>query len=317
MRLSISVALPLLLPLRVVSTRVPMSPTNQRGGITAAAVAYFLWGLFPLYWSLLAAVPNSQLLAHRVAWCAVAVWLYLLLRGDAGWWRSLPLKVAGWLTLSALLISVNWGVYILGINTGHVLDTSLGYFITPLVNVLFGVLVLRERLSVLQWLAVVCAAVGVAYLALRIGSLPWIALVLAVSFACYGLIRKLTPVDAIHGLAMESAVLLLPSLGWLLWSQHQGTGVFLHEAVRLDVLMIVGGVVTSIPLVLFGFAARRVSMTVLGFLQYLAPTVALLLAVFLFHEPFGPIQQVAFAFIWLALVLFSFDALRRYRRPAA
>ena len=294
-----------------------MSSTSQRGGIAAAASAYFMWGLFPLYWSLLAVVPNSQLLAQRVAWCAVAVWLYLVLRGDAGWWRNLSWKLIGWLTLSAVLISVNWGVYILGVNTGHVLDTSLGYFITPLVNVLFGVLVLREKLSPLQWLAAACAALGVGYLAVRVGSLPWIALVLAVSFACYGLIRKLTPVDAIHGLAMESTVLLLPSLAWLLWCEHQGTSAFLHEAVHLDLLLVAGGVVTSIPLVLFAYGARQVSMTVLGFLQYIAPTVGLLLAVFLFHEPFGPVQQVAFGCIWLALALFTADALRRYVRPAS
>jgi chloramphenicol-sensitive protein RarD len=291
-----------------------MSPTSPRGGIAAAAIAYFTWGLFPLYWRLLAQVPTFQLLAHRVAWCAVAVWIYLLLKGDGSWWRTLPTRVMGMLVASSVLISINWGVYIAGVNNGHVIDTSLGYFITPLANVLFGVVVLRERLNLLQWLAVACATVGVSYLALRLGSLPWIAIVLALSFGGYGLIRKMTPVDSVHGLAMESTILLPPSLAYLLWCEWQGQGAFLHQPLRLDLLMVAGGVVTAIPLVLFAFGARRVPMTMLGFLQYLAPTVGLLLGVFLFHEPFGPVQLVAFGWIWVALGIFSVDALRRYLR---
>ena len=294
-----------------------MSQTHPRGGIAAAATAYFIWGLFPLYWSLMAAVPLFQLLAHRVAWCAVAVWLYLLCKGDAAWWRSLSRPVIGRLMASSVLISINWGVYIVGVNTGHIVDTALGYFITPLVNVLFGVVVLRERLNSLQWLAVGCAALGVAYLAYNLGSLPWIALVLAVSFGAYGLIRKTTPVDAVHGLALESTIILVPSLAYLLWCAGQGSGVFLHEARYLDLLMVFGGAITAVPLVLFAFGARRVSMTVLGFLQYIAPTVALLLGIFLFKEAFGHVQLIAFGWIWLALALFSVDGLRRYVRRVA
>jgi chloramphenicol-sensitive protein RarD len=295
-----------------------MSPTSPRAGIAAAAIAYFTWGLFPLYWKLLASIPTFQLLAHRVAWCAVAVWIYLLLKGDGSWWRTLPARVIGMLLASSVLISINWGVYIAGVNSGHIIDTSLGYFITPLANVLFGVAVLRERLNALQWLAVGCATLGVAYLALSLGSLPWIALVLALSFGGYGLIRKMTPVDAVHGLALESTILLLPSAAYLLWCQVQGEGAFLHQPVGLDLLIVVGGAITAIPLVLFAFGARRVPMTMLGFLQYIAPTVGLLLAVFLFHEPFGRVQLVSFGCIWLALAIFSADALRRYfrqRRP--
>ena len=289
-----------------------MSQNSPRGGVVAAATAYFIWGLFPLYWSLMASVPVFQLIAHRVAWCAVAVWLYLLCTGDGAWWRSLSRPVVGRLMASSVLISINWGVYIVGVNTGHIVDTALGYFITPLVNVLFGVIVLRERLNSLQWLAVSCAALGVAYLAYNLGSLPWIALVLAVSFGAYGLIRKTTPVDAVHGLALESTIILVPSLAYLLWCAGQGSGVFLHEALHLDLLMVFGGAITAVPLVLFAFGARRVPMTVLGFLQYIAPTVALLLGIFLFKEAFGHVQLVAFGWIWLALVLFSVDGLRRY-----
>jgi len=294
-----------------------MTASLHRSGFLAAAAAYFIWGLFPLYWRLLASVPHVQLLAHRVAWCAVVVWLFLVLRREGAWWRAIPARTWALLCASAVFISINWGVYILGINTGHVLDTSLGYFITPLVNVLCGVLLLRERLNLLQWAAVACATVGVAWMAWQRGALPWIALVLAFSFAAYGLIRKLTPVDAVHGLAVESLVLLPPSVALLLWCELQGTGVFLHEAWHLDALMVVGGGITALPLVLFAYGARRVPMTLLGFLQYLAPTAGMLIAVFVFHEPFGAVQQVTFGWTWLALALFSADALRRYLRQRA
>jgi chloramphenicol-sensitive protein RarD len=294
-----------------------MSLPAQRRGFLAGATAYFVWGLFPLYWSLFRDVPTFQLLAHRVAWCAVVVWAYLLVTGDAGWWRTLSLATVARLAVSSALISVNWGLYIAAVNSGHVIDTSLGYFITPLANVLFGVALLRERLNALQWLAVACAVVGVAYFAFALGSLPWIALALALSFGSYGLVRKLTPVDAVHGLALESTLMLVPAVVYLLWCSAQGRGAFLHEPWYLDLLLVAGGAVTAIPLVLFAVAARSVPLTMLGFLQYLAPTVALLLGILVFHEPFGATQLVAFGWIWLALVVFSIDALRRYLRRAA
>jgi len=294
-----------------------MSSSTPRGGIAAAAIAYFIWGLFPLYWSLFRGVPTFQLLAQRVAWCAVAVWLYLLLRGDGGWWRRLEAGTVARLVGSSLLISVNWGLYIAAVNSGHVIDTSLGYFITPLANVLFGVALLRERLNGLQWLAVACAATGVSYLAVALGALPWIALVLALSFGGYGLVRKMTPVDAVHGLALESTILLPPAVAYLAWCEAQGRGVFLHQAWHRDLLLAAGGVLTAIPLVLFAIGARRVPMTMLGFLQYLAPSVALVLGILVFREPFGREQLVAFGWIWVALAVFSCDALRRYFRSAA
>ena len=294
-----------------------MSASSTRGGVAAAAIAYFFWGLFPLYWSLFAAVPTFQLLAHRVAWCAVAVWIYLLLKGDGAWWRELSPSTVVRLVGSSLLISVNWGLYIAAVNSGHVIDTSLGYFITPLANVLFGVVLLRERLNALQWLAVACASIGVSYLAVTLGALPWIALVLALSFGGYGLIRKLTPVDPVHGLALESTILLPPSVGYLAWCELHGQGAFLHEPWHLDLLLAAGGVVTAVPLVLFAIGARRVPMTMLGFLQYLAPIVALVLGVVVFHEPFGRARIIAFGWIWVALAVFSVDGLRRYFRRAA
>ncbi|HEV7632019.1 MAG TPA: EamA family transporter RarD [Steroidobacteraceae bacterium] len=293
-----------------------MSKNPPGSGVPAAVTAYFLWGLFPLYWSLLSRVPIFQVLAHRAFWCALVVWLYLAARGEARWWRGLSARSFWMLVASSALISVNWSVYIYGVNTGHVLDTSLGYFINPLVNVVLGVLLLRERLSPLQWLAVACAAFGVGYLTVQLGALPWIALTLALSFGGYGLIRKLVAVDAVHGLALESAVLVVPAIVYLAWCMATGTGAFLHEAPYLDLLIVFGGVLTSVPMALFAYGARRVSMTLLGILQYMAPTVALLIGVLVFHEPFGPVQAVAFGCIWLALAIFALDGLRRlFARP--
>ena len=294
-----------------------MTSRTPLPGAPVAALAYFIWGLFPLYWSLLAPVPVLQVLAHRALWCAVVVWAYLIVVGQARWWRGLSPRLFWTLTASGLLISVNWGVYILGVNTGHVLDTSLGYFITPFVNVLVGLTLLRERLNAWQVAAVVLAAAGVLYLTLSLGRPPWIALLLAFSFGAYGLLRKLAVVDAVHGLAFESTIMAVPALGWLGWLAWRGEGAFLHEPAYLDGLMIAGGAVTAVPLVMFAYGARRVSMTLLGFLQYIAPTVGLLLGVFVFHEPFGPVQQVAFGCIWAALLVFTADALRRYLKAKA
>jgi chloramphenicol-sensitive protein RarD len=283
-------------------------------GVALGATAYLIWGLFPLYWSALASVPAMQLLAHRAIWCAVAVWAWLLLRRDLGWVLHLAPRSLAPLALGGVLISINWGVYVLAVTTGHVIDTSLGYFITPLVNVLFAVWILRERLSRSQALPVLIAALGVSYLAWQLGAPPWIALVLAGSFGLYGLVRKLAPVDSVHGLAVESLVMLLPAVAYLVWCEWHGTGTFLHGHWRDDLLQVAGGAVTAIPLVLFAMAVQRVSMIALGALQYIAPTVALLLGLVVFHEPFGGARRVAFTCIWVALALFTGEALWRYAR---
>jgi chloramphenicol-sensitive protein RarD len=288
-----------------------MTRTNGSGAL-AAAGAYFLWGLFPLYWSLLGSVPTVQVLAHRAAWCALCVWAFLAVQGQGRWWRGMDRRVVLMLTCSSVLISMNWGVYIYGVNSGHVLETSLGYFITPLISILLGVMLLHERLGVLQWVAVAIAATGVAYLAVRVGSVPWIALWLGASFALYGLIRKFVIVDAVRGLAVESCLMLPAAVAYLVWSQMNGSGVFLRENGMQDVLLIAGGAVTAVPLVLFAFAARRVALSTLGFMQYGAPTVQLLLGIFVFHERFGVVQAVAFGCIWAALGLVLADNLRRW-----
>lgn len=287
--------------------------TASRGGAPAAMTAFLIWGLFPLFWSLLGALPAFQLLAHRAAWCAVAVWLFLLLRGDLAWMATLTRRQFGWLALGGTLISVNWGVYVWAVVNGHVIDTSLGYFITPLVSVVVAVGLLGERLNRSQKVAVALATLGVLFMAWQLRHPPWIALTLALSFGLYGLIRKLAPFDSIRGLAVESGVMFVPAALYLLWCEFTGQGTFGHGHWRDDALLVTGGPITAVPLVLFAYGAQRVSMITLGLAQYIAPSVALLLGIFVFHEPFGSARQVAFGCIWAALVVFSVDALRRYR----
>lgn len=288
---------------------------TQGSGAFAAVGAYLIWGLFPLYWSLLGDVPTVQVLAHRALWCAVCVWLFLAAQGQGRWWRGLDPGVVARLAVTASLISVNWGLYIYGVNSGHVVETSLGYFINPLVTVLLGVLVLRERLGAWQWLAVGLAGLGVGYLALKIGAVPWIALTLAVSFGFYSLLRKLVAIDALRGLMIESGLVLPVASAYLLWCQWQGSGAMGHGSVGRDALLIAGGAVTAVPLVLFAHGARRVALSTLGLLQYVAPTVQLLLGVFVFHEPFDRPHLLAFGCIWLALALVMIDHLRRRWLP--
>ena len=225
--------------------------TPERKGAVAATVAYLLWGLFPLYWSRLGDVPVLQVLAHRGIWCALCVWLLLAFGGHVRWWRNLRARTFWLLCATALLITLNWGTYIYGVATGHVLETSLGYFITPLVSVLFGVLVLGERLSAWQWFAVASAAAGVAVLTVGLGVPPWIALALAVTFGAYGLIRKQVDIDALRGLALESTLMLPPALVLLVLAEAHGSGSFGHGPATRDLLLVAGGAVTAAPLVLF------------------------------------------------------------------
>ncbi|MGE0583051.1 MAG: EamA family transporter RarD [Steroidobacteraceae bacterium] len=289
----------------------------DRRGLAAAVSAYALWGLFPLYWYQLRAVPAVQTVAHRVVWCAVFVFGWMALRRQWGGLReafavprALPMLVA-----SSVLISFNWGVYIWAVTHGRVLDASLGYFIGPLANVLVGVLLLRERLSVAQWGAVGLAAVGVLWLTVSLGALPWVALALASSFCLYGLIRKVVAVGALPGLAVESGILLLPALVWLAWSELRGEAAFGHAGVASDVLLISGGALTALPLIGFAYGARRLPYSLLGLLQYLSPTLQLLCGLLL-GEAFPRDKIVGFAIIWLGLAVYAADGWIGARRPA-
>ena len=291
---------------------------RSSAGALAVASAFFIWGLFPLFWSRFGEIPALQVLAHRAVWCAVAVWVLLFARFDLAWALRMTMRQFGMLALGGALISVNWGVYVWAVMSGHVIDTSLGYFITPLVSVVFAVWLLRERLTPVQAIAVAIATAGVLILAWHLRAPPWIAMTLAMSFGVYGLIRKLAPFEPVHGLAVESGVMALPAIAYLLWCEHQGQGTFMRGHALRDLLLVTGGPLTALPLVLFAYGAQRVSMITLGLAQYIAPSVALLLGVWIFHEPFGSARFVAFGCIWVALGLFSGEALRRYLagRPA-
>lgn len=279
----------------------------------AAAAAFFIWGLFPLYWNLLGDVPPLQVLAHRGVWCALAVWGVLVVRGDLSWIPRITRRQMLLLAAGSVLITCNWGVYVWAVVSGHVVDTSLGYFITPLVNVLLAVAVLHERLTGPQRVAVAIAALGVALLGWQLGQPPWISLALAVSFGLYGLVRKLAVFDPVHGLAVESGLMVPLALAYLLWCAQAGQGSFLEGHWSRDLLLIIGGPVTAIPLALFAYGAQRVSMLSISVMQYLAPMVQLLLGVLVYHEPFGGVRAIAFGCIWLALIVFTGEALWRYR----
>lgn len=286
-------------------------------GLWIAAASFALWGVMPLYWHLLKAVPSLQIVLHRIAWSAVFVCGWLLLKQGRGWLRAALAqpRVAWMLALSGVLIASNWGLYIWAVNAGHVVETSLGYFINPLLNVLIGVLFLRERLTRAQWLSVGIATLGVLWLTFNHGSFPWIALALAGSFALYGLIRKLAAVDPVAGLGIESAYLFLPALAWLCWIEARGGGGFAGGyGAWLSALLVAAGVLTALPLVGFAFAVRRVPLSVVGLMQYLAPTLQFLIGVFVFHEAFDRDRAIGFAFIWAALLVFAADGLWRARR---
>ncbi|KAF1068434.1 MAG: Protein RarD [Pseudomonas citronellolis] len=293
-----------------------MATANPKRGYALGLTAYVMWGLFPLYFKLLERIPALEIITHRAIWSALCGALLLLVWKHPGWWRELrenPRRFAV-LGASGVLIASNWLVYVWAVNNGHMLEASLGYYINPLVNVLLGLVVLRERLRPLQWLAVALAVIGVAQQVWQLGSLPWVSLALALTFGFYGLIRKQAPVEALPGLVVETWLLLPLALIWLI-------GFADGPSVHLDfwstpqaIWLAAAGPVTLIPLVCFNAAARHLPYATLGFLQYLAPTLVLLQAVLLFGETLSPARLTAFAFIWAGLLVYSFDAAYRLRR---
>jgi chloramphenicol-sensitive protein RarD len=286
-------------------------------GVACATAAYVLWGLFPVYFKAVAAVSALQVLAHRVVWSVVVMTAVLtVLRRWPAVRRALarPRQIAT-LALSAACLSTNWGVFIVAVADQHVLQASLGYFINPLVSVLLGVFVLRERLRAMQWLAVGIAGCGVMIELLAIGRPPWIALTLAISFALYGLLRKVAAVDAFSGLFVETLLLLLPAAGYLGFVALRGESAFAIGDLSMDLLLMLAGPLTSLPLVLFVAGAQRIRLATTGVLQYLAPTGHFLLAVFLYQEPLSPTALGVFGCTWIALATYTIDALRHMSPP--
>ncbi|MFC6079624.1 EamA family transporter RarD [Sphaerisporangium aureirubrum] len=288
---------------------------DSRRGVLFGAAAYTLWGLFPLYWPLLQPSGAVEILAHRMAWSLVAVLAVLLVRRHWAWIRDIVRrpKTILLLALAAMFVSVNWGVYIYAVNSGHVVESSLGYFINPLVNVLFGVVVFRERLRRWQWVAVGLGTLAVLVLTVDHGRPPWIALVLAVSFGTYGLIKKSVGVGAAESLAVETVLLLGPALGYLLFLEIQGEATFARFGLWHAVLLAGAGVVTAVPLMLFTSAAIRVPLSTLGLLQYIAPILQFLCGVLVAREVMPASRWIGFAVIWLALAVFSWEGLRHAR----
>jgi chloramphenicol-sensitive protein RarD len=286
-------------------------------GFWAGVAAYTIWGLVPLYWKLLKHVPAIQVLGHRIVW-SLAVLLILVAgrRRARAALANVSRRVVGLYAIAAVLIAANWFLYIFAVNAGFIVETSLGYYITPLVNVLFGVVFFHERMRPAQWLAIAIAAAGVIQLTWAYGALPWIAFGLAASFGTYGLVKKKATLDPLEGLTLETAILAPVAIVYLVVLHRTGEGAFLRTGAASDAFMIGGGLVTTIPLLMFAAAVRTVPLSVIGILQYIGPTLQFLLGVFVYDEPFSRTQFIGFSIVWTALAIYAGDSLRA-RRTAA
>jgi chloramphenicol-sensitive protein RarD len=297
-----------------------MKQGGQSAGVLNATAAFLLWGLFPLYFHAIGEVPPMEILAHRMVWSLLFLCIVLTVRQQ---WKWLPQvlrqpRIVAMFAASALLLSANWFIYIWAVNNGHVIDASLGYFITPLFNVLLGLMVLKERLRGGQWLAVAVAAAGVSWLTWQAGALPWIALALAATFGGYGLLRKTAALAALEGLSFETLLLFPLAGGYVLWLTLHGANTFVNtpsDTTRL--LLIAAGPITAIPLLLFAAGARKIPMSVLGMLQYIAPTIQMILGLIVFHESFSKARLAGFIVIWSALALYMAEGFWTSRRTAA
>ncbi len=274
-------------------------------GVLYGIGAYALWGFFPIYWKFLHHISAFQLISHRIIWSFILLMAVIFFTGQWADFRATAKSKNLWVYLiAALLIGVNWTLYVWAVNKNYIVETSLGYFINPLISVLLGVIFLRERLRLGQWIPVILAALGVTYLAFVYGRLPYIALSLAFSFGTYGLVKKLSPLGSLYGLTVETGILFIPAVGFLLFAQANGNGAFLHTGFASDLLMIGAGVVTTVPLLMFASAARSVPLWVVGLLQYIAPTLQFLIGVFVYKEPFSHNQLIGFGIVWVALAIF-------------
>ena len=287
-------------------------------GIIYAAAAYTLWGLLPVYWKLIQTVPAVEILCHRMVWSLL--FLAAIIAGKRRWRWLLPV-LTNWrqsftFLFCASILAVNWFTYIWAVNSGYIVEASLGYFINPLISVLLGLIFLREKLRSGQWGAVGIAALGVVYLTMTYGSIPWIALTLALSFGCYGLLHKISSLGSLEGLSLETATLFLPALGYLLYLETNGRASFGHAPIATTLLLALTGVATALPLLLFVIATKKITMVNLGLLQYIAPTLQFLLGVFVYGEEFSRSRLFGFILIWLALAVYSIEMII-YRIPSA
>ncbi|MFW5487169.1 MAG: EamA family transporter RarD [Desulfovibrio sp.] len=293
----------------------PSGPDKTAMGAAYAVTAFVLWGLLPVYWKALLAVPPVEIFCHRVVWSLLFTALIITLQKRWGEIRAITVcpKILGMLLISCTLVCGNWLLYIWAVNTGHVLETSLGYYINPLVNALLGVIFLKDRLPRLQIAAIGLAFLGVLNLLWGYGHMPWVALGLAFSFAFYGLVRKVVPAAPLPGLFFETLYAGIPSIFILSYWQFNGSAALGHLGAQTDLLLIGAGVVTTAPLLAFAGAAKKMSLTTLGFFQYLSPSLAFLLGVFVYHETFTSTHLVTFLLIWTGIALYSIASLKAHR----
>ena len=287
-------------------------------GVLSAGCAFLMWGVFPLYLKTLKAIPPLEILSHRVFWSFVMLALILTLRHQWGWITSIKKnpRITAAFIASASMLAINWVVYIWSINHDRIVDASLGYFIAPLFNVLFGVM-LGERLRLWQWISVGLAATGVAWLTISAGQLPWIGLTLAFTFGLYGLLRKTASLGALEGLTLETLVMLPLSALFLLLPESGSSHAFINAGINTSLLLIAAGPVTAIPLLLFAYGARRITLSLVGILQYIGPTIQLLLGIYLYNEAFSPTKFIGYGLIWCALGLYSIESLWQAWRHSA
>jgi len=284
---------------------INQSPPDKKG-ILFALLAFISWGFLPVYWKLLQTVPAPEILAHRIVWSFLFVFLLIRLQRKKfsfSSFRNLRATLA--LAGAGFFIALNWGIYIFAVNAGHIVETSMGYYINPLVSIAFGLIFLHEKLRPVQWISLTLATAGVLYLALDYGKIPWIALALAGSFAIYGLLKKLTPHEALQGLALETLILLPLALAFLFLPIEGSSGAIFHSDLRTSLLLILSGVVTALPLYWFALGVKRIPLSLVGFFQYIGPSIALLIAVFIYNEPFTHSHLISFSLIWSGLVLYT------------
>jgi len=283
-------------------------------GMWHGLLAYIFWGLFPIFWRQLSGVESFQIIAHRIVWSFLFLVLVLVVLQKR---RNEKFVFPAWTVLkiyitSSILIGINWFLYVWAVNSGHIVESSLGYFITPLLSVLFGVLFFKERMRPIQWISLGLAACGVLYLSFAIGAFPWIAISLAISFGLYGLVKKLAPLSPMIGLSLETGFLVLPSLAFLLMRAYSGSSAFMHQGLTTDLLLICAGLVTTLPLLLFASAARKIPLSMLGFLQYVSPSLQLFCGVFIYNEAFTSRQLMGYGFVWIGLLVFALDGYQAY-----
>ena len=289
-------------------------------GLWYGLAAYTLWGVFPVYFKQIGFVPADQIIAHRIVWSFLLLALVRVLAHGVTAARE-PLvmtrRVVGLYGAAAVLIALNWFIYVWAVAHNFIVETSLGYFITPLVNVLLGVVLLGERLRTLQWLAIVCAGLGVGYLAIVYGDVPWIAIGLALTFGTYGLVKKKAPLGSVLGLTLETGLLLVPAMVFLLAAEMRGVGAFAHLDAGDMLLVAASGPITTLPLVLFAASVQRIPLSAIGILQFIAPTTQFFIGVLVYEEPFSQQQLIGFGLVWIAVIVFAAEGVLTYRSRAS